>query len=52
VPSFEYVKDKIRAGERLSFDEGVFLYQKGPLLDLSILQLSPTGDRIFSKRNI
>ena len=37
MPSFEYVKDKIRAGERLSFDEGVFLYQKGPLLDLGEL---------------
>ncbi len=35
--SFNYLKDKIGAGERLTFDEGVFLYKEGPILELGEL---------------
>jgi len=37
VLSFDYLKAKIRSGERLTFDEGVFLYKEGPILELGEL---------------
>ena len=46
MPSFDYLKGKARAGERLSFDEGVFLYKEGPLLDLGELAAEKKAARL------
>ncbi|MCI0404981.1 MAG: dehypoxanthine futalosine cyclase [candidate division Zixibacteria bacterium] len=46
MPSFEALKEKIRAGGRLSFEEGVFLYKEAPLLDLGELAAERKAARL------
>jgi len=54
-PTFKTITEKVLANERISFDEGVFLYEKGELAFLGSLanhiKESKYGDTVYFNRN-
>lgn len=55
TPELKKIADKVIAGERVNFDEGVLLYEKGELGFLGalaeIVKERKSGDKVFFNRN-